>query len=386
MCGLVGVAGNLEYKDEALMKRLLIFDYLRGPDSTGMAAIAINGDAKIAKIASHPIDLADTAKFKDICKGSTSKAFLGHNRLATRGGVNAVNAHPYHYGHIIGAHNGTLEYSCKAALEAKLEEKFDVDSQALYAAIAAFGIEETISMIKEGKDSHSGAWALTWYDQTKGTINFLRNQHRPLWYGWSKDFKKIIWGSTWQIADAAAREGTSPFEGYVEDKTNYRYWSFDPDVHYELDVAVLRQGGTAPVKFKCKEIKGKEPVASTGTTGNDPFGRNGNQSTTSMASGTRLTTTFHSPSKKEKPVNLIQLLGTNSSPFSGWISRSDFTEMAKYGCSWCQKPVDFQMPGITVMTGVGVVLCPTCSGNHDGATNATTKIYVKGASIDAFQK
>jgi hypothetical protein len=39
MCGHVGVAGDLALKDEALMKRLLIFDYLRGPDSTGLAAI-----------------------------------------------------------------------------------------------------------------------------------------------------------------------------------------------------------------------------------------------------------------------------------------------------------------------------------------------------------
>ena len=36
MCGLVGVAGDLEYKTESLF-RLLVFDYFRGTDSTGAA-------------------------------------------------------------------------------------------------------------------------------------------------------------------------------------------------------------------------------------------------------------------------------------------------------------------------------------------------------------
>src|SRR3546814_15939897 len=43
MCGHVGIAGKMELKDEALMRRLLVFDYFRGPDSTGFAALRKDG-------------------------------------------------------------------------------------------------------------------------------------------------------------------------------------------------------------------------------------------------------------------------------------------------------------------------------------------------------
>src|SRR3546814_8848521 len=69
-----------------------------------------------------------------------SLAFVGHNRFATKGKVNDLNAHPFHYGNIVGAHNGTLEKSSWDALDKKLGEDTDVDSQAIITSIATFGI------------------------------------------------------------------------------------------------------------------------------------------------------------------------------------------------------------------------------------------------------
>jgi glucosamine 6-phosphate synthetase-like amidotransferase/phosphosugar isomerase protein len=122
MCGLVGIAGKLTVKDEATMKRLFLLDFFRGPDSTGLAAVRGDGNIHVSKLASHPIDLFDSARFKTALSGYNSKIFLGHNRYATKGKVNANNAHPYHYGDIVGAHNGTLSISSWRALE-KLSAK-----------------------------------------------------------------------------------------------------------------------------------------------------------------------------------------------------------------------------------------------------------------------
>src|SRR3546814_3133548 len=102
-----------------------------------------------------------------------SLAFVGHNRFATKGKVNDLNAHPFHYGNIVGAHNGTLEKSSWDALDKKLGEDTDVDSQAIIKSIATFGIEETVPLLQ-------GAWALVWFDMEAQTLNFLRKDERPL--------------------------------------------------------------------------------------------------------------------------------------------------------------------------------------------------------------
>src|SRR3546814_6662079 len=65
MCGHVGIAGKMELKDEALMRRLLVFDYFRGPDSTGFAALRKDGTHRLAKIASNPLNLFDMKRFSE---------------------------------------------------------------------------------------------------------------------------------------------------------------------------------------------------------------------------------------------------------------------------------------------------------------------------------
>jgi hypothetical protein len=396
MCGHVGIAGDLANKDEALMKRLLIFDYFRGPDSTGFASIANNGDSKIAKIASHPINLFDTSRFKSALAGSSSKAFLGHNRLATRGVINEVNAHPYEFGHIVGAHNGTLETRDKWALEDALGEKFDVDSQALFAAIAKLGIEEVIPMLTSSDNAtNSSAWALVWYDKEEGSINFLRNAHRPLWYGYETGFKRLLWGSQWEIIDNANRstpENSPPtLDIWVEPGTDFKYWPFEEDIHYKFDLAALKAGSQERPKPKAKPLKGKEPAK--GTTGVNPFGRqpvgfHGTHTHTSTESSSTTTSTTnchgkHKPKNKDKRVDLVHFLGDIGSPFAGWVSEETFADMAKYGCTWCQADVEYGEPGVTIYDREGMLLCPACSGYDPADAAKATRIYVRGSQLEA---
>lgn len=359
MCGLVGVAGGLELKDEALMKRLLLLDFFRGPDSTGMASIRSSGDVHLAKIASHPLDLFDMQRFKTALAGATSVAFIGHNRSATRGLVNNFNAHPFQYEHIIGAHNGTLDYRSVQRLEDAVGEKFGVDSQALFAAIAKLGVEEAISLCEEGKTSTDGAWSLVWFDKERNSLNFLRNKHRPMWYAYSAKFNKIYWASEWRMIDSGVHLGLAPDELYKDGKNN-QYFATEEDVHYEYDIDALKKGGDKLIKPKVKALKGKEPAPVT-SSGHDPFNRSsgggGTTSTGSKPSKTR----SHSSAENDK----IHLEGDTNNPFAGFLIESKFKSMTAHGCWFCNTPITFGQTGLTILDKDDQVLCPDCSGHSE---------------------
>lgn len=359
MCGLVGIAGNLEHQDELTMKRLFILDYLRGPDSTGFAAVRKNGDIKVAKAAVNPIDFFDMDKFKQALSGYQSRVFIGHNRLATKGKINGANAHPFEYEHIVGAHNGTLDQVAWNKLEELTGEKFDVDSQALICAIAKLGIEETIKNI-------SGAWALTWYDSKEKSLNFLRNDKRPFWYAYTKDFKKMIWASEWPMIRASVDLSTTKYEMF-QDKEGYCYFPTAVDTHYKFDMEELGKGGTERPKPVAKIIKGKEAVSYTSCGSNvSPF--QGKKTTSHGTTGKEITvhgTTGTSGSSASSDT-VRHLVGNKGRPLGGYMTEQEFLKLAQYGCSWCGTDVEFTEQGVTIFEHEEAVMCPKCSDQQDG--------------------
>lgn len=397
MCGLVGIAGALEFKDEATMKRLFLLDYFRGPDSTGFAAIRGNGDIKMAKGAINPIDLFDTGKFKEALSGHNSIVFMGHNRMATRGAVNNLNAHPFAYGNIIGAHNGTLETKDRWALEDAVGEKFDVDSMALFAAIDKLGVDAAIGMCHEGRDSQTGAWALTWWNKDDGTINFLRNKHRPLFYAFSKNFKHVFWASEWPMIDNAIKMSTTGYELFA-DENGHSFFPFEPDTHYKFEVNVFKLGSETRPKPKVKAVKGKEEVAVKSAS--DPFGRGSHSSgtrsqgpsnsVTTSKKNTSTTNHSHTHISAGKKVKTVHLIGNLENPFAGYYPQKDWDiKFGKNGCQWCDKDVAFEDPSITVFHRDNVLLCSKCSGNgeqsHETENPPPTRIYLPAKDLEAMQ-
>lgn len=398
MCGLVGIAGDLEFRDEATMKRMLVYDFFRGPDSTGFAVLRRNGDHHVVKLASHPIDLFDMKRFTDALSGYNSFAFLGHNRLATKGKVNGNNAHPYQYGHIIGAHNGTLDAASWKRLNAAIGYDTDVDSQAIFAAFEKIGVEETIKLMEQGRTSQDGAWALTWLDLKQNTLHFLRNKHRPLWYAYSEDFKKVFWASEWQTIDMATKlSDRTPYKIYA-DKEGYRFWEMQEDWLYTFDLEELKAGYKSRPKPRVKIVKGKEPtpVAHTAV-GTPPFradqssydGPRKITPTTTML-GTKNSTTSNGSSRggtTERSDNKVTVLPlpipvTQSKPLGDYMTREQFEGVyARHGCSWCHNDIPFGSPGISIYEMTGHILCSDCTDNKD-----TTRIYTHRAEIEAFKK
>lgn len=376
MCGHVGIAGHLEFKDEATMKRLLLIDYLRGQDSTGLAAIRKTNDVKIAKGAVNPIDLFDTGKFKEALSAYASKVFMGHNRAATKGAVNNVNAHPYQVDHIVGAHNGTLDAISYQELEDLLGEKFGTDSHAIIAGIAKFGVEELIPMLRSGAGSTGGAWSLVWFDLSANTLNFLRNDQRPMWLAYTDDFKKVMWASEWPMIDAATRlSGTGKDYSLYKDKNKYSFFSTQEDVWYRFDLDALIKGSDVVPKPKVKTLKGKEPAAATGY---DPFKRYISAASTGQKHTTTTSTTTSRSSrhtlgiKPKKDVSVIHLFGNDEDPLAGLLTRKQFEEITKYGCSWCGESVEYTDQGVTIFERDQICLCPTCSGGE----NQPSRIHI----------
>jgi predicted glutamine amidotransferase len=409
MCGIVGIAGDLFSREELTMKRLLLLDSLRGMDSTGMAAVKLGGKkVEIAKRASHCFNLFDTKSFNEILSAPSALAFIGHNRSATSGLIKDINAHPFQVDHITGVHNGTLEDKDKVMLEDMVGQKFNVDSEALFAAIAMFGVKEVIPKLQKGKDSFKGAWSLVWWDSEDKTLNFLRNDHRPLWYCYSEDFKLIFWASEFWMLDAALQKsGTYSLFKKESEKTpgkTFRFFQTEVDILYSVDIEKLAKGGKERPKITAVKLAGKEPVeAATAypfvVHSKTPGTRSGN-----ITSGT--THTQHSKKNTKTTLRTISssgdsgiltLTGDVNNPYAGYFNKQGFYFLgATHGsrkdgpeCSWCHDTVPYGQPGITVFKKDNVILCAQCSG-HELVTPLSdvapaNRIYVTRAEFSELR-
>lgn len=182
MCGLVGVAGHLDKDTKAMFEQLLYIDALRGGHSTGMIK-ASNYTQSLFKKAVMPSEFLQY-KQVDAMLTSHGTVLAGHNRYATKGAINSINAHPFEHGKIMGMHNGTL-------VNQKLlpdHERFDVDSENIVHSIDKIGVMNTIASI-------DGAAALVWWNKEEKSLNFWRNAQRTLFFAHSIDGATILWAS-----------------------------------------------------------------------------------------------------------------------------------------------------------------------------------------------
>ena len=358
MCGHVGIAGSLDHKDEKMLKRLLFIDYLRGPDATGLAAVRNTGEVKIAKLGSHPIDFFEMPSFKEANSGYQSKVLLGHNRAATKGMKTTFNAHPFRFEHIVGAHNGTLDDSSWKELEEVLGEKYPVDSMAIIAGIAKIGIEETMKHL-------TGAWSLVWVNLATNTLNFLRNDKRPMWFAYSADGKKLFWGSEWEHLNAANILGGDDKYDLFRTSKGGNFFTTIEDKHYRFDLDKLKAGEQQPPKPIMKELKGKEVKAATA---GDPFGRNsahGNDGPWASNRAKSLLERQQENLERAKQRQLVSLVGDKSDPFGGFISKKDFEILAASGCTFCRAEVVYGDLGILIIEDDQKILCRDCApGGH----------------------
>lgn len=388
MCGLVGMAGDLGYNDELFMKRLLLLDFFRGTDSTGLAAIRTNGTTSLVKAAVNPITMFDMKSFVKTLNGYQSTAFIGHNRAATLGAVNDANAHPYQFGDITGAHNGTLDKPSWERLELEAGEETNTDSAAVFACINTIGVKDTIPLMEKGNNWSSGAWALTWYDKVTNTMNFIRNEHRPLWYAFNKKMNKVYWASEWEMLESAnsLTKAADRFEWFV-DKNGYSFFPFTKDTLYSINLDVLQadmEEKTYLKNFKGEKLEGRKPVpfvsaipTAQKSGGASPWERVESKTNTSNTS----------PNNNKEDAfddDIADFVGrrnfqvttqerSESDPLNGFITEARFNHLTKYGCSYCSSDIGINDAGYTIYDAEDCILCETCSRNGD---QGNVKLYL----------
>ena len=238
MCGLVGVAGDISKKDEKAFEMMLVLDSTRGPHSTGVLSVPRYTPPKVTKVVGSPWELFANSNFNKMM-GLGHRVLMGHNRYATKGAITNFNAHPFQFRDIIGAHNGTLRQ--QYLLDDYLD--FEVDSENIFYDMQRNGAEATIPKI-------GGAYCLSWWDNAASTMNFIRNNERPLVLCASEDGKCVYWASeSWMLSVALSKQGIK--HGPIEELPVNQLTSFPVDK--------TKNGSAVLGKLRIKTVEGYKP-------------------------------------------------------------------------------------------------------------------------------
>lgn len=205
-------------------------------DSTGVCVLSEKKNKvkrQVHKVKGDPVGFLMSERADQVLnKTNNVFAILGHARAATIGAVNETNAHPIEERHITGCHNGTVHRFAPP----KANEEFETDSRILYRKIASEGLEPTLKEAGE-----YGAYALTWANFSNMTVNFIRNDKRPLWFMFNKSKTTIYWASErGMLSLVADRNGGSdsfadPFQLTTDTLWSFKMGKVDPHIQ-KLDL------------------------------------------------------------------------------------------------------------------------------------------------------
>lgn len=190
MCGISGGMSSILTQGELTkIKGLMVMSCFRGMYGSGSIVIAPGKKKAPLSILTHKTELCAAEltcepEFLDAIS-DRPKIVIAHARAPTKGNNELCNVHPHRSKHITGVHNGTMH---------RVMDKLigdESDSAAVFAAIAEHGVSE---FVKESR----GAYSLVWIDAKDGSLNFLRNDQRPMVFGsmgYSNSISTMYWSS-----------------------------------------------------------------------------------------------------------------------------------------------------------------------------------------------
>lgn len=174
-------------KELEVFEDLLYVDGLRGFDSTGTFLINKYGNFSWAKGAVAPYSFLRNPAWKAMKdKAFQDGLFLfGHNRKATEGNINNINAHPFVEGNTILIHNGSLlNWRSLMRHEKREKKQITVDS---HLVTYLFEHENYLDVLKEIR----GAFVFVWYNAQERKLRIAKNDERPLHFG--RDLKSNLY-------------------------------------------------------------------------------------------------------------------------------------------------------------------------------------------------
>lgn len=224
MCGIVGMMGTgFAASDRKVFSEMLYLDALRGMDGTGVAIIDLDHNARILKKAMQASDFLDLSQYTRIMNTPIGniRMMLGHNRAATSGGISNETSHPFTAGPITLVHNGSLRRQ-----ELLPDHRtFAVDSENIAHSINVQGIEETVKNL-------NGSFSLVWHNSDDRTINFIRNNERPMFIGKIEKANRWVFGSELGMLEWACERNHIHLESVEATKvlTHYKFDASTPDM------------------------------------------------------------------------------------------------------------------------------------------------------------
>lgn len=202
MCGIVGMftAENMGFygADKDQFKNMLIVNSLRGSHSTGCFGVSKfkdKNDVSIVKSVGSPYTLFDFNKTNDFFSRMVTNFGLvvGHGRYATRGAIDAPNAHPFREGNITLVHNGVISNYFQLR-DSKKHEGIEVDSQLIARLFAEEGAINVLPRI-------AGAYTFVWFDSDTGLLNIAKNDQRPLFFAEHSKKETLVFASEAETLD-----------------------------------------------------------------------------------------------------------------------------------------------------------------------------------------
>jgi len=236
--------------------------------------MAPNAEPTVLKKAVPAADFIDLGQYAKALRPQ-HKVLIGHNRWATKGLINSVNAHPFTVGDITGQHNGTL----KGQWRLPDSKDYAVDSENIIHAIDKIGVAKTWELV-------DGAAALMWWDAKEGTVNFLRNKERPLYFCYSADLKQMYAASEYHMLQTALWRNGIKYNKIEELPVDTLY-SFKIDTFAKDAKEVVKCSTTKLAPFL---YKAGTTVFSTGNSKKKKFGEVVDFFVESVAYGRRSTT------------------------------------------------------------------------------------------------
>lgn len=198
MCGITGLSFSKKPDVDVskLVNALLTLIENRGRDATGWA---YPQDDRI-QVIKAPLRVSDKRWTPGGVPDDVSWV-LGHTRHATKGDYqDNINNHPIKHRNLIGTHNGVIN-NAEALFKnlfTRENEKAEVDSEAIWAAIAERGVDRGLAML-------SGWYALAWVDVDRpDTVCLIKDDTTPL-YVIELPFG-IAWGSAGYGLDSLFKE------------------------------------------------------------------------------------------------------------------------------------------------------------------------------------